>query len=136
VPEDLEVSHALRASFVRYQDERSVLTSLMEFVDKFGANTKILEEMIAEIGEEKEGAEYLYLTDDYSGAWETMNGVLDRFNEISEEAVKIRERALLWVYITEWFVVTGTMIICGSVLWALMIRRRLYKEVAVTRGRL
>jgi hypothetical protein len=50
--------------------------------------------------------------------------------------VKIRERALLWVYITEWFVVTGTMIICGSVIWALMIRRRLYKEVAVTRGRL
>jgi hypothetical protein len=136
VPEDLEVIHALRASFVRYRDERSVLTSLMEFVDKFGANTKVLEEMIAVIEEEKEGAEYLYLTDDYSAAWETMNGVLDRFNEISDEAVKIRERALLWVYITEWFVVTGTMIICGSVLWALMIRRRLYREVAVTRRRL
>ncbi len=136
VPEDLEVIHALRASFVRYQDEKSVLTSLMDFVDKFGANTRVLEGMISGAEEEKGRAEYLYLTDDYSGAWETMNGVLDRFNEISEEAVKIRERALLWVYITEWFAVTGTMIVCGSVLWALMIRRRLYKEVSVTRRRL
>jgi hypothetical protein len=136
LPDDLEVIHQLRSAFVRYQDEKGITTSLLEFIDKFGANTKAVEEMIMEIEGEKDDAEYLYLTDDYAGSWEIMRDVLDGFKTISEEAVKIRERALLWVYVTEWLAVTGTLIICGTIIWTLMVRRRLYREVATTRGRL
>jgi hypothetical protein len=50
--------------------------------------------------------------------------------------MRLRERALLWVYVVEWLAVTGTLLVCGMVLWTLMIRKRLYRQVAVTRGRL
>ncbi len=136
LPEDLEVIHALRTAFIRYQDQKSMTTGLMEFIDKFGANTRTVEEMLGGLEEEKKQSEYLYLTDDYEGAWESMKSVLDGFQKISNEALKIRERALLWVYITEWLVVMGTFIICGTILWSLMVRRRYFREVAVTRGRL
>jgi hypothetical protein len=135
VPEDLEVIHELRSGFVLYHEQKSMTSSLMEFVDKFGANTGPVEEMLGELEAQKEEAEYLYLTDDYAGAFESLTQVLDGFQEISEEAVKIRERALMWVYIIEWFAVTGTLIVCGTVVWSLMVRRSHYREVAVTRAR-
>jgi hypothetical protein len=50
-----------------------------------------------------------------------------------EEAVNAKDRALLWVYIIEWLTVLGTSAIVGTILWSLMIRRRLYRQVATTR---
>jgi hypothetical protein len=45
----------------------------------------------------------------------------------------MKDRALAWVYVTEWLAITGTTMICGYVLWAIMVRRRLYRAVRVTR---
>jgi hypothetical protein len=33
----------------------------------------------------------------------------------------------------EWLVISGTSMITGFVLWTLMVRRRLYREVQVTK---
>ena len=55
---------------------------------------------------------------------------------LEELAVKLKDRALLWIYIIEWLAILATAMICGSVLWALMIRRRLYREVQATTFRL
>jgi len=134
IPEDLQMIHRLRESFVRYYDERAMADSLLEFVDKFGANTRPVETMLLGLEKEKKEAEYLYLRDEYERASDAMEGVLDGFRRISEEAVKIRQRALLWVYITEYLAVTGTSILAGSLVWTLMVRRRLYREVSVTRA--
>ena len=65
-----------------------------------------------------------------------MSAVMERFDRISQESVKIKDRALMWVYMTEWLAVMGTLAICGSIIWALMVKRRLYKEVSVTRSAL
>ena len=54
--------------------------------------------------------------------------------EIEDRAIRLKERAFLWVYIIEWFVVTGTMLVVGYATWTLMIERRLYREVSVTRA--
>jgi len=35
--------------------------------------------------------------------------------------------------VIEWLAVTGTSMVCGFLLWLLMIRRRLYREVRTTR---
>ena len=135
IPEDLAEIHELRTDFVEYYDQKAMASSLLEFVDKFGANTRPLEAMLGDLDLEKKQAENLYLRDDYAGALDVMAEVLAGFQTVSDEAVRVRERALLWVYIIEYLVVTGTSAIVGSVLWALMVRRRLYKEVAVTRAR-
>ncbi len=49
------------------------------------------------------------------------------------ESVRIRRRALMWIYLTEWLVVTGTAMFCGFVLWTLMVKRRLYREIETTK---
>ena len=133
IPKDLEMIHNLRSSFIRYADQKSSTTALMDFIDKFGANTRPVERMLADLDAKKKQAETLYLQDRYEEAAEMMKTVLKGFGTLSDQAVKIRERALLWVYITEWFAVTGTAVIVGSLLWTLMVKRRYYKEVAVTR---
>jgi len=41
---------------------------------------------------------------------------------------------MYWIFVTEWLVVSATGLICGFAVWTLMIKRRLYREVKVTRG--
>lgn len=133
IPEDLGMIHRLREDFVRYADERVRTYWLLDFVAKFGANTHPVEAILAELQAGKGKAEVLYLGEEYEEAAEAMAEVLDGFHRVSEEAVSMRGRALLWVYITEYLVVTAFCILCGSMLWTLMVRRRLYREVSITR---
>ena len=58
---------------------------------------------------------------------------MERFVDIESESAKIRRRALVWIYVTEWIAVTGTSMLAGFLLWSLMVRRRLYREVTTTR---
>ncbi len=134
IPDDLQMIHRLRGSFVRYFDERAMADSLLEFVDRFGANTRSVEAMLLDLQRQKKEAEDLYLQDEYESASDAMDQVLGSFRKVSEEAVKIRQRALLWVYITEYLAVTGTCILTASLVWTLMVKRRLYREVSVTRA--
>lgn len=47
--------------------------------------------------------------------------------------MKVKERALMWVYLIEWSVITGTFGVVGFATWTLMLRKRLYREVETTR---
>jgi len=58
----------------------------------------------------------------------------EEFSKLSERLVELKERALLWIYAVEWIAVTATGLFCGSVVWSLMVRRRMYREVQVTRA--
>lgn len=40
---------------------------------------------------------------------------------------------MLWVYVTEWLVVSSTGMVCGFILWTVMVRRALYRAVQETR---
>ena len=48
-------------------------------------------------------------------------------------AIQAKDNALFWIFVIEWFVVTGTSMVAGALLWSLMVRRRLYREVGETR---
>ncbi len=52
---------------------------------------------------------------------------------IEGDAMGLKGRTLLWVYLIEWLAVTGVGMMCGFVLWSTMVRRRLYREVKTTR---
>jgi hypothetical protein len=54
---------------------------------------------------------------------------------LSDDAVKLKSRALRWVYLTEWLVTTGTLLASGYVAYSLLVRRRLYREIGTTRLR-
>jgi hypothetical protein len=134
LPTDLGLLLGIRASFYRYNLEKRLLFTVLEFVDSFGANTETLEQMISDADDGKELAERYYLEGDYQSSYDTSMEMIEYILSLNEEAIKIKERALLWVYLTEWSVVSGTGLFVGFVLYSLMVKRRFYREVSVTRS--
>jgi hypothetical protein len=133
LPPNIELIHNLRHSFFTYNIEKKLLFSVIEFVDRFGASTTKLEREIGEADEGKWVAERAYMEGDYEAAYDQIKAMIEQLDGLNQEAIKIKERALVWVYITEWSVVSGTLVLAGFVLYSLMVRRSLYRQVEVTR---
>ncbi len=133
IPEDLELVHQLRATFNEYHYKRSYLLSTMEFADKFGANTAPMGERLGEIGDAKKDADRQYIIQDLDQSHATMQSILVDLDLLTEDVLRAKDRALFWIFMIEWLAVSGTSMIAGVVVWTLMVRRKLYKEVKVTR---
>jgi len=133
-PEDLPLVHRIRTMFVSFEDRRRGTLGVVDFVERFGANpTKALQLLdSAELG--LQSASSMYLSGRYEEAADTLDDLLDQFPGIDEELMRSKSRALLWVYAVEWISVLGVSMVCGSSLWILMVRRRLYRGVSVTRA--
>jgi uncharacterized membrane protein len=133
IPQDLQLSHLVRTELAEYQLQKSVTVSLLEFADVFGGNTMGLEDRLNEVDILKLEADELYLDQDFGAILEVMGDIRDQLIGINEDAVKVKDQALFWVYAVEWLVVSGTSLACGTVLWSLMVRRRAYRSAASTR---
>jgi uncharacterized membrane protein len=133
IPSDVSLTHKLRLQIGRYTSEKGLLLSLMEFADTFGANTNELNQNLADTEKLRKQADELWIQEDYEGSLVALEDALDSLAQDMEDAVEAKDRALLWVYIIEWLSVMGTSLITGVLLWTLMVRRRLYREVGATR---
>jgi len=134
LPSDILTVHEIRSQYWRYNQEKLLLLSLLEFVDSFGGNTRSLEEQIEAADQEKARSFELYRTEEFDGALDWVEKGIRRIRTTAENAVKVKDRALLWVYLSEWSAVTGTVLASGLVVYTLLVKRRLYKEVEVTRS--
>jgi len=134
IPEDLELVHRVREQLETFRDQRSFVIGTIDFIDKFNANTRPVEEMLAETTPMREEAEELYIDQRYEESAAVLQMATERFEEINEAAVKLKDQALLWIYIIEWSAVSATSLVTGVIIWALMVRRKLYREVGITRG--
>ena len=134
VPEDLELVHRIREQLETFRDRRAYIIGMIDFIDKFNANTRPVEKMLAETIPMRKEAEDLYLDQRYEETSAVILKAMDSFDEINAEAVKLRNQALLWIYVIEWSAVSATSLLTGFVIWALMVRRKLYREVGTTRG--
>jgi hypothetical protein len=133
IPEDMELDHVVRISLANYRERRLYVISVIEFSEKFGASTARLYDKLDEIDADKEVADLYFRRVELQEAREEIDVILGRIAELGEEAIRAKDRALMWIYIVEWCAVSGTSMVAGSILYALMIKRRLYKEVRVTR---
>ncbi len=133
LPSDVSLVHRLRTKFTDISSTRSFIFSLLDFVDRFGANTESVLEEMAEIQEKADEGRQLYLSQEYTQASTTMEQALSEMDLLRKEALKLKDSALVWVYTVEWLSISGTSLIAGFVIWTLMVRRRLYKETEVTR---
>lgn len=135
VPQDVELVHAVRSKMFQVQTRKSLLLSLVEFCDSFGASTASvvgeLDELEATIWDSRE----IYFDLRFSEMLEIYTDIEETLRQVEDEAVDLKNRALLWVFVVEWLAVTGTAMVCGFVLWSVMIRKRLYREVRTTRLR-
>ncbi len=133
IPQDATLMHQLRTSFWSTRSRLSSVIDTINFVEKFGADAHQIEVQLGDVRESISLAERLYIAHEYEEAQEEIDRIDRRIVELHDETIRLKDRALLWIYLIEWMVTTGTALLAGFVLWTLMVRRRLYREVQVTR---
>ena len=133
VPQDLELVHRVRYGLGNYYEQRTILLSLLTFVEKFGANVNVVERKLADLDSDFKRSQELYRNQEWEASAEIIDGLKSSLRDLDDEAIGLKDRALMWIYIIEWFTVTATLFISGFLLWTLMVRKRLYGEVGVTR---
>jgi len=135
IPQDLLVVHKARTDFLEYNTDKRIVISLMEFLDKWGANIVSLEKMVSLAENTHSRAVTAYVNNDYDECLKEIEDARAQLLNISQQSGKLKKQALFWVYLIEWSTVTGTLMIAGTLIWFLMIRRGLYREVGVTARR-
>ena len=133
IPDDPQVVYEARRLMEDFRSQGETLNSVIEFVEKFGANMQEAEEMMAEAQEIRRRGDESYLEGEPGEAVSYLGEALVVMVDALDRAYKIKDEALLWVYLTEWLVVSSTGMICGFVLWTVMVRRRFYREAGQTR---
>ena len=54
--------------------------------------------------------------DDYDSAEEAFQEIAAAWEELNAKAIKVKNRALMWVYLVEWFSVAGVALVAGVTL--------------------
>jgi len=134
-PDDLELVHRARAAFIRYNEEKGMALLFLGFIEKFGANPLPFEQRLGEMTADHKQAEELYIDLRVAESLEIMQDLLDQFVVMDEDMMRARDRALFWVFVTQYLVVAATSMGCGFALWTLMVKRRLYREARATKAR-
>ncbi len=131
--DDVEVFHRVKSDFAEFVTRMRVLISLKDFIDKFGANTESIEREMIPLEEIYAEATHRYLEHAFLESQASISSALVRFPAAEEVARREKNKALLWVFLIEWLVTSSALFMSGSVLWMLMIRRKLYRKVEMTR---
>ena len=130
---DVEIYHRVRSTFQDFRTRMEILLSLIDFTDKFGANTDSIQDEVQGLEQMYIDAKELYFEGDHQGTEVKMQEAFDAFIEAEVEARRMKDRALIWVYAIEWLATTSTLMISSFALWSLMVRRRLYRDVSTTK---
>lgn len=133
LPENIVLVNAVRQSFQLYQEMGSRLGSVLDFVEKFGANTARLFDDRERVDLDLESAMEMYLEGRYQDALDASESAIEDLLSLEDDAIELKREALMWVYIIEWATVLGTSMVVGVAVYMLMIRRRLYRQVGLTR---
>ncbi len=133
MPEDPVQIHRIRTVIQEFDAKRQFLIDIIEFANRFGASTASLERLVGESSGYEALIRGLYVEQRYEETWDVAEEAQAKLDELQIKAMKIKSNALLWVYAIEWISVTSTAIVAGSILWILMVRRRVYREVKRTR---
>lgn len=132
LPHDPLMVHDYRVLVSNYAIQKSLLTSLLDFAEVFGADTSGIYAEAEGPEEYRSRAAEEYLDRDFSAAHDTMKMAMAGLDDLEDDAARLKGQALLWVHMVQWLVTTGTLLTAAVVLWALMIRRSLYRETSTT----
>jgi len=133
LPDDVSLFSQLISDFGDFEMRNSMVVSVINFVEQFGGRTDKLYRRLDELGLKKKAAETAYLAGDYASSLEKMKEIRGGQQALMRDAMEVKDSAMFWVYLTEWCAITAAILISGVVLWGLMVRRRLYREVYTSR---
>jgi hypothetical protein len=132
IPIDLGRVHLIRSKMLENRVRKDILISLLGFVEKFGGSVLPAERGLKDVDAVRARANEAYLVQDYVACLSHLQAETEGLLELEEEAARSRERALAWIWAIEWLTVTATLMITGFVLWSLMVRRTLFREIGLT----
>jgi len=132
---DINSRREARHLLSSFNEEKILILHMMDWADTFGANTLPLTLRLSTLEAEVEVAIQHYLEEEYGTVISLMDEIAERVSRITADTVRLKDQAMLWVFVSEWLVVTSVCILSGLVLWSLMVRRRAYREVGGTRLR-
>jgi hypothetical protein len=132
---DIPARRKARRLFTNLQSQKSLVLSMMEWADTFGANIIPLSERLTDLEQGVEGAIGDYMEQNYAATITFLQSLSPTVSEIAKDAVRLKDEALFWIYIVEWLTVTSAGIISGVIVWNLMIRRRMYRTIETTKLR-
>jgi len=133
VPQDLSIIHAVRNNIMQYKVSKSMMFSLLDFVDDMGGKTQKLEQRVSDIDHLVADAESAYIEQNYQDSLSKTREALAGLDRLDREAMELKDQTLLWTYVIEWLSVSGVSGLVGWIVYELMIRRRLYRGVESTR---
>ncbi len=133
LPQDVLLVHRLRQKFSDYDSAKSLVFSILDFIERFGANGDPVLRRLDEISDQVIMSENSYIEGSYKESWTIMDQVLADMVSLNEQSLDLKDRALFWVYATEWLAVSGVFLMASYSLWTLMVRKRAYREVEATR---
>ncbi len=131
---DFSVVHMYREQVHVMSMSKSLLLYLIDFIDKFGGNSRPIDRDMIALDSMVEDFSNRYLDHDFENALTGVRSALGKIEEMEQLSVRMKNQALMWVFVVEWLSVTGVSLMSGFVLWTVMIRKRLYREVQVTRS--
>lgn len=133
IPEDTSLFLELRRKLTGLYSSRSFTVSVLDFAEKFGANLRKAEVELKKSEDLRKEMIKLYIQGEYETSLSTLDDALSSIKVAADLAIEAKDQALVWVYVIEWFTVSGTAMFSGAVLWTLMVKKAAYKPVASTR---
>jgi len=134
VPDEVLILHQMRLLFVNFRTNMDLLLTVADFAREFGANDRGIELLMEDLEEGYLKARGLYLSNQFDESRDLMNSILVDLGKAEGEVMRLKDRAMFWIYLVEWLVITATLMISSSVLWTLLVNRSLYRDVGTTRN--
>jgi len=133
LPEDVEMLREIRSRIMELRSGQLLVLAVVEFGESFGANMNPVLGELGKIIDKRRNGDELYLEQEYLQARAAYLDAIADLERLTQDALDMKDRAMLLVYMFQWFTVSGTSMLAGFVLWSLMVRRRLYRPMDTTR---
>lgn len=133
IPADLALVHRVRQLFSELYYSKVLVLSVVDFAERVGANLRQIELEIMQLDTIRRQMGRLYVQNEWERCYDLSLGLESDYQELIDRTMSAKDRALLWIFVVEWLVVSATFMVAGVVLWVLMVKRRLYREVRQTR---
>jgi len=98
IPEDTSLFLKLRTRLTSFFSTRSFAISVIDFAEKFGANTRKAEAALAESDKLRRKVISLYVEAKYEESLDVLEEALSKAKEASDLALRAKDEAMVWVY--------------------------------------
>jgi hypothetical protein len=111
LPDDPLIFLSVINGFIEFTETTSLIESMLEWVETFGGNTRKLRERVGALDGARLRAEEAYLVGGFDDAHDILTEAKAEQSSLRVAATEAKDEALFWVYLTEWFALTGTFLV-------------------------